>query len=77
MFQVTLHTAAPINYRTPTDGDFSALENRGCAFGSNHPGGANFSFADGSARFVRDTLSLATLQALSTRDRGEVASIEE
>jgi prepilin-type N-terminal cleavage/methylation domain-containing protein/prepilin-type processing-associated H-X9-DG protein len=77
MFQVTLHTAVPINYRMPPEGDFTALENRGCAFGSAHPGGSNFAFADGSARYVGESLPLATLQGLSTRAGGEVASIDQ
>jgi prepilin-type N-terminal cleavage/methylation domain-containing protein/prepilin-type processing-associated H-X9-DG protein len=75
MFQVTLHAAAPINYRTPPGADFSALENRGCAFGSGHPGGANFALADGSVRFLSDGTSVPTLQALSTRAGGEVISL--
>src|SRR5262249_11019289 len=40
MGNVTLHSAAPINYRMPSGGDAPALRNRSAAFGSGHPGGA-------------------------------------
>ncbi len=69
---ISLSTPQQINYRVPKDGDFSTLEDRACVFGSGHTGGANFAFADGSVRFLRDSTSLLTLQALSTRDKGEV-----
>jgi prepilin-type N-terminal cleavage/methylation domain-containing protein/prepilin-type processing-associated H-X9-DG protein len=72
--QSTLSAPVPINYRVPPAGDYSAVEDRLCAFGSGHPGGANFAFADGSVRFLRDSISLPTLQALSTRASGEVVS---
>ena len=72
MGNVTLSTPAPINYQVPPGGDFTTVENRACAFGSGHPGGANFAFADGSVRFLSDRIPLATLQALSTRAGGEV-----
>jgi prepilin-type processing-associated H-X9-DG protein len=71
---VALHTAAPINYQVPSDGDLLTLWNRAGAFGSGHSGGANFAFADGSVRFVNDSIPLTTLQALSTRAVGEVVS---
>ena len=77
MGMVTLHGAAPINYRMPADGEFSALMDRACAFGSGHVHGANFAFADGSARFVSDRIPMRTLQALSTRAGGEVASCDD
>jgi prepilin-type processing-associated H-X9-DG protein len=72
MTQVTLHTAAPINYQLPSGGDRSAAFDRICAFGSGHRGGANFAFADGRVRFVNQSIAWSIFQALSTRRRGEV-----
>jgi prepilin-type N-terminal cleavage/methylation domain-containing protein/prepilin-type processing-associated H-X9-DG protein len=71
---VTLSTPVRINYRVPPGGEFVTLEDRVCAFGSGHPGGANFAFADGSVRFVREPTPLPVLQALSTCAGGEVIS---
>jgi prepilin-type N-terminal cleavage/methylation domain-containing protein/prepilin-type processing-associated H-X9-DG protein len=43
------------------------------AFGSQHTGGANFCFADGSAHFISATIDLLNVyQPLSTRAGGEV-----
>jgi prepilin-type N-terminal cleavage/methylation domain-containing protein/prepilin-type processing-associated H-X9-DG protein len=39
---------------------------------SNHPGGANGLFADGSARFLKETMNLRTLAAICTRAGGEI-----
>jgi prepilin-type N-terminal cleavage/methylation domain-containing protein/prepilin-type processing-associated H-X9-DG protein len=43
---------------------------------SFHTGGANFGFADGSVRFLRDSTQLWTLAALTTRSGGEVLSLD-
>ncbi len=42
------------------------------AVGSNHPGGFNTLFGDGSVRFLKDNIDLETLRALGTRAGGEV-----
>ena len=41
---------------------------------SNHPGGANFLFCDGSVHFIKSTISLNTYWALGTKAGGEVIS---
>ena len=41
-------------------------------FSSNHPGGANFLFCDGSARFLKRTIEAATYHRLGNRADGEV-----
>lgn len=83
---LTLSGYSPINYRLPFNYTNRAVANppansaadfkyyidlRLCAYGSNHPGGANISLADGSVRFFSETISMVTLRALSTRAGGE------
>ncbi len=54
------------NYETP----------RVNSFGSLHPGGANFAMADGSVRFIKQTIAQPTYHALGTRAGGEVISAD-
>jgi len=44
------------------------------AFRSRHPGGANFAFADGSVKFLKQTINTQTYMGLGTRAGGEVLS---
>jgi prepilin-type N-terminal cleavage/methylation domain-containing protein/prepilin-type processing-associated H-X9-DG protein len=46
------------------------------AFGSLHPGGANFAMVDGSVRFIKQTIAQPTYHALGTRAGGEVVSAD-
>lgn len=41
---------------------------------SYHPGGVNVLFADGSVRFVKDSVNVNTWMALGTRAGGEIVS---
>jgi prepilin-type processing-associated H-X9-DG protein len=41
-------------------------------FGSHHPGGAQFCFADGSVQFLDDAIDFTLFQDLSTRNGSEV-----
>jgi prepilin-type processing-associated H-X9-DG protein len=73
------HTAVPINYMIPvgSSGANDEVNNRLSAFGSYHPGGANFSLADGAVLFYVDSMDLKVLQALSTIQGGENVSPQQ
>jgi len=43
---------------------------------SNHPGGVNVCFGDGSVKFIKDTISGPTWWALGSRNQGEVVSAD-
>jgi prepilin-type processing-associated H-X9-DG protein len=68
-------TPVRINYQMPPDGGQDQMGNRLCAYGSSHPGGANFVFVDCSVRFLSDQTDLITLKALSTRFGGEIVDV--
>jgi prepilin-type processing-associated H-X9-DG protein len=63
-------TGVPINLPKVPPGNpaFGAYE---IGFGSQHTGGATFLFADGSVRFIRDNIKIATFRALGSRAGGE------
>lgn len=75
-------TAVRINYPRPqgspndasdSDPDWAAYE---VSFSSRHPGGANFCAADGSVRFIAETIDLDIFSGLGTRANGEVVSTQ-
>ena len=41
------------------------------AFGSRHPGGAHFAFADGSVHFLQESIDGQTLERLACRNDGQ------
>jgi len=47
------------------------------AFRSFHPGGVNFAMADGSVRFIKNSVNLNTYRALGTRNLGEVVGSDQ
>ncbi len=54
---------------------FDDLWSNDTSFGSNHPGGCHFLLGDGSVHFLSENTQLRILQALATRDGGEVVEI--
>ena len=46
------------------------------SFGSQHPGGANFLFCDGSTRFVSEQVAMSVYLATASRNGGEVQVVE-
>ena len=62
----------PTGWRDPALGINRSPE----GFGSRNPGGANFLFADGSVKFLKDTIDPGVLKALGTPAGGEVVGAD-
>ncbi len=43
---------------------------------SNHPGGVNVGFCDGSVHFIKNSVNLQTWWALGSRNMGEIVSAD-
>ncbi len=76
-----LGTSVPINFVLPKNFDTLSggaqqllFEDRINAFGSMHTGGANFGMADGSVRFISQSVSPVLFRALGTRAGGETVN---
>jgi prepilin-type processing-associated H-X9-DG protein len=68
---------APVPWTKPQDLAYDPDDTAPYGAGSNHPGGFNAAFADGSVRFLRDTINPMVLRALITRAGGEVVSSDQ
>lgn len=75
-----MHVAAPNSLQCGNAGDISYVQFVGptgsAAASSNHAGGVNVGLADGSVRFVKNTINLPTWWALGSRSVGEVISAD-
>ena len=56
--------------------DTTPSVNGAVAARSRHPGGVNVLFADGSVKFIKDTIAEQTWYAIGTRSGGEVVSAD-
>ena len=74
-----LYTVCVANLTLPPDPlGVPACQNYGqIAFRSLHPGGGNFAFADGSVKFIKDSINIITYRQLSTRAGGEIVSADQ
>ncbi len=83
----TLGTTVPINWVTLrpvcSDGQLWGSADWQCRYSyaakgakSKHPGGVNFTFGDGSVRFLKNSISLTAYCALGSRNGGEVVSAD-
>ena len=63
--------AAAVTWTKPDDWDIS-LELKVKSLFGHHPEGTNFGCADGSVRFLKETVTPKVLHNLTTRNGGEI-----
>ena len=73
IFVVDAGNDRAVTWTKPDDWDVDPKLDLKGIFG-HHPGGTPFSFADGSVRFIKETVDPKVLEMLITRDGGEVIS---
>ena len=82
----TLHFNAYDHFNTPNGLSCVAANSAGGPPGafndaitatSNHPGGVNVGFCDGSVHFIKNTIAMNIWWALGTRNNGEVISSDQ
>jgi prepilin-type processing-associated H-X9-DG protein len=72
--QAVAGTATTLNWKIPIGTTYNYDTSLG--YRSQHTGGANFAFVDGSVHFLKDSINPITYRALSTRAGGEVLSAD-
>ncbi len=71
IFVVDASDAAAVTWTKPDDWDI-AVELKVQSLFGHHPKGTNFGFADGSVRFLKETITPKLLRELTTRNGGEI-----
>ena len=75
-----MHVSPPNSIHCGNAGDIPYVQFVGptgaASANSNHPGGVNVCFADGSVKFIKETIDLRTWWALGSRASGEVVSAD-
>jgi prepilin-type N-terminal cleavage/methylation domain-containing protein/prepilin-type processing-associated H-X9-DG protein len=70
------HVMGPNTFNCDFGGDNSDSDDDAITASSHHPGGVNSLFCDGSVRFIKNSISLKSWWALSTKSGGEVLSAD-
>jgi prepilin-type processing-associated H-X9-DG protein len=70
------NSAGCVSTTDPNSGGYGTLPDA-MPPSSNHPGGVNVVFADGSVRFIKDSVNIQAWWALGTRNGGEVIGSDQ
>jgi prepilin-type N-terminal cleavage/methylation domain-containing protein/prepilin-type processing-associated H-X9-DG protein len=71
------HASCVFPTDSPPTGRGSTEYRNMMAASSNHSGGVNMAFLDGSVRFIKNSVNLGTYAAIATKNGGEVVSADQ